>query len=403
MSEITLEIIREITQPSPSKIILLVLDGLGGLPHPQTGKSELETARTPNMDRLAANGICGLTDPVAPGITPGSAPGHLALFGYDPVKYTIGRGILEAVGIDFDVQRGDVAARGNFCTIDNNGLVIDRRAGRISDDKCTELSRLLDGQTIDGVKIFVQPVREHRLVVVMRGEGLIPDVSDSDPQKTGISPLTITAHRPAGDKLAKVANDFLTRAKQVLAKHHPANMVLLRGFSKHPDIPVVSDVFKLRSAAIASYPMYRGLAKLVGMDVLKTGKTIEEEVQTLKQNYANYDFFFIHIKGTDTGGEDGNFEAKAKVIENVDKLIPEIVSLVPDVIVVAGDHSTPAVFKGHSWHPVPFLLHSRWCRPGAITKFGESSCATSPMGRLPATSLMVLAMAHAQKLNKYGA
>ena len=403
MSEITLDIIQEIAQPSPSKIILLVMDGLGGLPHPQTGKTELETARTPNLDRLAATGICGLTEPVAPGITPGSAPGHLSLFGYDPVKYTIGRGILEAVGIDFDVRRGDVAARGNFSTIDEAGRVTDRRAGRLSDEKCVELCKLLDGQTINGVKIFVRPVREHRLVVMMRGEGLAPDVSDSDPQKTGVPPLTIIAHSPAAEKLAKVANEFLGRAKEMLAKHHPANMVLLRGFSQHPDIPTMSEVFKLKPAAIASYPMYRGLAKLVGMDVLKTGKTIEDEIQTLKQNYGSYDFFFVHIKGTDTGGEDGNFESKVKVIENVDRLVPEVTALNPDVIVVAGDHSTPATFKGHTWHPVPFLLYSRWCRPDDITKFSESSCASTSLSHLPATSLMVLAMANAQKLNKYGA
>jgi len=403
VSEITLDIIREIAQPSPSKIILLVMDGLGGLPHPQTGKTELETARTPNLDRLAATGTCGLTEPVAPGITPGSAPGHLALFGYDPVKYTIGRGILEAVGIDFDVRRGDVAVRGNFCTIDEVGRVTDRRAGRLSDDKCVELCKLLDGQTINGVKIFVRPVREHRLVVVMRGEGLVPDVGDSDPQKTGVAPLMISAHSPAAEKLAKVANEFLARAKKLLVKHHPANMVLLRGFSQHPDLPTISEIFKLKPAAIASYPMYRGLAKLVGMDVLKTGKTIEDEIQTLKQNYASYDFFFVHIKGTDTAGEDGNFEAKVKVIENVDRLVPEVTALNPDVIVVAGDHSTPATFKGHTWHPVPFLLYSRWCRPGDITRFSESSCASTSLGQLPATSLMVLAMANAQKLNKYGA
>jgi len=403
VSEITLDIIREIAQPSLSKIVLLVMDGLGGLPHPRTGKTELETARTPNLDRLAATGICGLTEPVAPGITPGSAPGHLALFGYDPVKYTIGRGILEAVGIGFDVRRGDVAARGNFCTIDEAGRVTDRRAGRLSDEKCVELCKLLDGQTINGVKVFVRPVREHRLVVVMRGEGLVPDVSDSDPQKTGVPLLTIIAHSPAAEKLAKVANEFLARAKKLLAKHHPANMVLLRGFSQHPDLPTLSEIFKLKPAAIASYPMYRGLAQLVGMDVLKTGKTIEEEIQTLKQNYASYDFFFVHIKGTDTAGEDGNFEAKVKVIENVDRLVPEVTALNPDVIVVAGDHSTPATFKGHTWHPVPFLLYSRWCRPDDITKFSEAACATTSLGRLPATSLMVLAMANAQKLNKYGA
>lgn len=399
MSEITFDIIKEIAQPTPSKIILLVMDGLGGLPHPRTGKTELETAKTPNLDQLAAKGICGLIDPIAPGITPGSAPGHLALFGYDPVKYTIGRGILEAVGIDFDVERGDVAARGNFGTIDEAGLITDRRAGRITDEKCAELSQLLDGQVIDGVKIFVRPVREHRLVVVLRGEGLVPEVTDSDPQKTGVSPLSVKALIPPAEKLAKVANEFLAQAKVILAKHHPANMVLLRGFSQHPDLPAMGEIYKLKPAAIASYPMYRGLAKLVGMAVLKTGKTVEEEIQTLKKNYADYDFFFVHIKGTDTAGEDGNFDAKVKVIEQLDRAIPEITSLQPDVIVVTGDHATPATFKGHSWHSVPFLLYSRWCRPSKITKFGESSGAT----RLPAAQLMLLAMANALKFIKYGA
>jgi len=399
VSEITFDITKEIAQPTPSKIILLVMDGLGGLPHPRTGKTELETAKTPNLDQLAARGICGLIDPITPGITPGSAPGHLALFGYDPVKYTIGRGILEAVGIDFDVARGDVAARGNFCTIDETGLVTDRRARRITDEKCAELSQLLDGQAVDGVKIFVRPVREHRLVVVLRGEGLVPKVTDSDPQKTSVPPLPVKALIPPAEKLAKVANEFLAQAKVILAKHHPANMVLLRGFSKHPDLPTMSEIYKLKPAAIASYPMYRGLAKLVGMAVLKTGKTVEEEIQTLKQNYADYDFFFIHIKATDTAGEDGNFDAKVKVIEQVDRVIPQVTSLQPDVIVVTGDHSTPATFKGHSWHPVPFLLSSKWCRPAKIAKFGESSGAT----RLPAAQLMLLAMANALKFTKYGA
>ena len=403
MSKITLDIIQEIAQPSPSKIILLVMDGLGGLPHPQTGKTELETARTPNLDRLAATGICGLTEPVAPGITPGSAPGHLSLFGYDPVKYTIGRGILEAVGIDFDVRRGDVAVRGNFCTIDEVGRVTDRRAGRLSDDRCVELCKLLDGQTINGVKIFVRPVREHRLVVVMRGEGLVPDVGDSDPQKTGVAPLMISAHSPAAEKLAKVANELLARAKKLLVKHHPANMVLLRGFSQHPDLPTISEIFKLKPAAIASYPMYRGLAKLVGMDVLKTGKTIEDEIQTLKQNYASYDFFFVHIKGTDTGGEDGNFEAKVHYIEEADGALPALEHLSPDVLVVTADHSTPSAMKGHSWHPVPVLLWSKTARRDGVREFNEVACLRGGLGLRPSMHLMPLALAHAGRLAKFGA
>jgi len=402
-SEISFDIIKEIALSTPSKIVLLVLDGLGGLPHPETGKTELETANTPNLDRLAAKSICGLIDPVAPGITPGSAPGHLALFGYDPVTFSIGRGVLEAVGIDFDLERGDVAARGNFCTINEAGLVTDRRAGRITDEKCVELCQLLDGQVIDNVRILVRPVREHRLVIVFRGDNLVPEVSDSDPQQLGVPPKPVLAINPAASQMAEVANQFLSRAKAILRPHYPANMVLLRGFSKHPDLPTLGEIYNLKPAAIASYPMYRGLAKLVGMKVLKTGKTIDDEIKTLEQNYANYDFFFIHIKGTDTAGEDGDFKAKVRVIEQVDKALPQITRLQPDVLVVTGDHSTPTLFKGHSWHPVPILLYSKWCRPDRISKFSELTCASGSLGRLPAKQVMLLAMAYATKLTKFGA
>jgi len=402
-STTNLERIKEIAQPSPSKIVLLVIDGLGGLPDPETGKTELETANTPNLDQLAAKGICGLTDPVGPGITPGSSPGHLALFGYDPVSHNIGRGVLEAIGIDFQLQPGDVAARGNFCTVDEKGLITDRRAGRISTEKCTELSRLLDGRLIDGVKVFVSPVREHRLVVVFHGDGLAPEVSDSDPQQLGVTPKPVAALSPEADKLASVANQFMTQAKTLLAEHYPSNMVLLRGFSKHPHFPSMSEIYKLKPAAIVSYPMYRGLAKLVGMEVLKTGTTIEDEITTLKQSYTDYDFFYLHIKGTDSAGEDGDFERKVRVLEQIDNTLPELISLEPDVIVVTGDHSTPALLKGHSWHPVPILLYSRWCRCDRVSEFSESACVSGGLGRFPATQVMPLAMANALKLTKFGA
>ncbi|MDO8567814.1 MAG: 2,3-bisphosphoglycerate-independent phosphoglycerate mutase [Dehalococcoidales bacterium] len=398
-----MELIRGIARPSPSKIVLLVIDGLGGLPDPNTGKTELETASTPYLDELAAHGMCGLTDPVSPGITPGSAPGHLALFGYDPIRFNIGRGVLEAVGIDFDLQPGDVAARGNFCSIDANGLITDRRAGRISTDKCTELCRLLDGQTFDNVKVLVQPVREHRFVAVFRGAGLAANVSESDPQQAGAAPLTITPVSTESARMANVANQFAAQARTILAGHHPANMVLLRGFSSHPDLPSMADIYKIKPAAIAVYPMYRGLAKLVGMDALKTGTSVEDEFRTVKTNYAGYDFFFVHIKGTDSAGEDGDFARKVKVIEQVDRALPLLLDLKPDVIVVTGDHSTPAVLKGHSWHPVPALIYSQWCRHGQVTKFGETACLSGSMGRIPAAQLMPLAMANALKLNKYGA
>jgi len=398
-----LELIKTITRPSPAKIVLLVIDGLGGLPDPQTGKTELETANTPHLDQLATKAICGLIDPVGPGITPGSAPGHLALFGYDPLTFTIGRGVLEATGIDFNLESGDVAARGNLCTVDEAGLVTDRRAGRISTAKSTELCQLLDGLVIDKAKILVRPVKEHRFIVVFRGEGLAPDVSDSDPQQTGVAPRTITTLNPQASRTASIASQFVARAKVILAKQHPANMVLLRGFSQRPQLPTMGEIYQLKPAAIASYPMYRGLAKMVGMEVLETGTSIEDEFATLKQNYANYDFFFLHIKGADSAGEDGDFDRKVRIIEQVDNALSTLMSLEPDVVVVTGDHSTPVLLKGHSWHPVPLLLYSKWCRPDRVGEFSESACTAGGLGRFPATQVMLLAMANALKLTKFGA
>ncbi len=401
--DVSLELIKSISRSSPTRIVLLVIDGLGGLPHPRTGKTELETARTPNLDQLAAKGVCGLIDPVSPGITPGSAPGHLALFGYNPISFNIGRGVLEAIGIGFDLEPGDIAARGNFCTVDETGSVTDRRAGRISTQKCTELCQLLDGVVIDRARLFVRPVSGHRLVVVFRGDELVAEVSDSDPQQTGVSPRMVTAVSPEAERMAGIANQFVAQAKVILAEHYPANMVLLRGFSRRPYFPTMGEVFKLKPAAIASYPMYRGLAKLVGMEVLDTGTTIEAEFDTLKQNYTNYDFFFLHIKATDSAGEDGDFDRKVRTIEEVDNALPRLISIEPDVIVISGDHSTPALLGGHSWHPVPILLYSKWCRSDRVSEFSESACISGGLGRFPATQVMPLAMANALKLNKFGA
>ena len=400
---LSLEQLKEITRQSESKIVLLVIDGLGGLPRPETGKTELETAHIPNLAHLAGKGTCGLTDPVSPGITPGSAPGHLALFGYDPVKFEVGRGILEALGIDFDLKKGDVAVRGNFCTVDNRGLITDRRAGRISTEENAKLCKKLGKITLDGAELYVVPVKEHRFLLLFRGEGLSGDASDSDPQQVGVAPLSVTASSPKGKSTAKLANEFTTKARWVLAESHPANMVLLRGFSQHPNLPTMDEIFKLNPAAIAAYPMYRGLAKLVGMKVLDTGSTIEEEFDTLAKNYAEHDFFFVHVKKTDSTGEDGDFDAKVKALEELDRLLPGITDLNPDVLIVTGDHSTPAMLKGHSWHPVPILLYSKWCRPDRLREFGETACASGGLGRLPALEVMPLAMANALKLTKFGA
>jgi len=394
-TQVNLELIKELAQPSPTKIVLMVLDGLGGLPDPLTGKTELETAETPNLDGVASQGICGQTLTVGNGITPGSAPGHLGLFGYNPITYRIGRGVLETVGIDFDIQKGDVATRGNFCTVDDKGLITDRRAGRISTEKCAELCRMLDGQVIDGVSISVAPVKEHRFVAVFRGDGLSDQASDSDPQQTGVLPLPVKALSTESEKLALIANKFTEESKNILLSEKPANMFLLRGFSMLPNFPSMSEVYKLKPAAISLYPMYRGLAKLVGMEIIKTGTTIEDEFK--------YDFFFMHVKATDSAGEDGDFSRKVSVLEEVDSVLPRLLKLAPDVIVVSGDHSTPALLKGHSWHPIPILLYSKWCRTDGVKSFSESACISGGLGNIPATDIMPLAMANALKLNKLGA
>ncbi len=402
-SMISFDILKDLSIKTDSKIILFVLDGLGGLPHPDTGKTELETARTPNLDKLSVKSICGLVDPIAPGIAPGSGPGHLALFGYEPVSSNIGRGVLEAVGIDFDLKPGDVAARGNFCTVDKNGLVTDRRAGRIATKKSTELCKKLEGMEINGIKILVAPVRDYRFVAVFRGKGLSLEATDTDPSREGVPPLPVKALSPSAEKLAVVANEFISRARKILSDERPANMVLLRGFSQTPHLLPMSSIYKLTPAAVAAYPMYRGLAKLVGMNSLKTGETIEDEFKTLEENYKSYDYFFFHIKGSDSAGEDGDFDRKVRVIEQFDRLLPEVTALEPDVIVVTGDHSTPATLKAHSWHPVPVLLYSKWCRTDRTPHFGESACRIGAIGRIPTMGLMPLMMANALKLIKFGA
>ena len=400
---IGLEQIGEIARSTPSKIVLLVIDGLGGLPHPETGRTELESAKTPNLDRLAREGICGMIDPVGPGITPGSAPGHLALFGYDPLKFTVGRGVLEALGIDFDLEQGDVAARGNFCTVDADGIVTDRRAGRISTESCTELCQLLDEVNIKGVEIFVSPVKEHRFVVVLRGQGLFSALSDSDPQREGLPPKAVSPLSAQAAKAANIVNEFIAKARATLTDSYPANMVLLRGFAQYPDFPQMNQVFSLIPAAIAPYHMYRGLTKVVGIELLPTGATIEEVIFALIEHYDSYDFFFLHVKEADIAGEDGDFERKVRVIEEVDSALPRLIDLNPDVIIVTADHSTPAILKAHSWHPVPFLLRSKWCRRDAAEEFSERACAAGGLGRFPATQVMPLALANALKLKKFGA
>ena len=398
-----LDLIRPLVVSNTTKIVLLSLDGLGGLPRPETGRSELETARVPNLAELASAAACGLLRHVAPGITPGSGPGHLGLFGYDPLRFQVGRGVLESLGIEFDLRGGDVAARGNFCTVDAQGRISDRRAGRIGTDVNVQLTERLRTIRLPGVEVFVEPVKEHRFVLVLRGPRLSGRLSETDPQTLGKPPLLVRALEPAAAATADLVNRFVTEAGRLLRDATPANMVLLRGFDQLPELPRFPEVYGLRAAAIAAYPMYRGLAKLVGMDVLKTGGTFESEVATLAEHWDSYDFFFVHYKDTDKAGEDGDFDAKVAALERFDAHVPTVRALAPDVLVVSGDHATPSILAGHGWQPVPALLWSRYCGADPVTAFTERACAAGTLGTIPAHHLMPLVMANAQRLTKFGA
>ena len=393
---------RELCSPTPSKIVMLVVDGLGGLPHPETGRSELETAKTPNLDRLAAQSACGLTTPVAPGITPGSGPGHLALFGYDPVKYLIGRGVLEAIGIGVELNEGDVAARGNFCTLDESGLLVDRRAGRIPTSDSAPLVALLDRIEVPEADISVCPVRDHRFVLVLRGDGLNEHVAETDPQALGASPREAEATVPEAEKTAETVRSFTRQARKLIGERASANMVLLRGFSALPNLPDMGKTYSLNPACIAAYPMYRGLAQLVGMEVVPTGMSFDDELDTLEKSFHDHDFFFLHYKPADAAGEDGDFEGKVETLEYLDARMPRLLDLDIDTLVVAGDHSTPSIMGSHSWHPVPFLVNSAISGGNVVGEFNERACASGSIGGIPAVSVMTIALANAGKLQKYG-
>lgn len=400
------DLTRQLTTASGGKIVLLVMDGVGGLPMTQDGLTELEAAHTPNLDRLAREGSVGLSIPVTRGVAPGSGPAHLALFGYDPIQYEIGRGVLEATGIGLEVEPGDVAIRGNFCTVDEQGLITDRRAGRIPTEEGAKRVELLRQITVPGVTIDIEIAKEYRFAMVLRGDGLNDAIGDTDPQATGVPPLPAQAQNPGAQHTADIVNEWLAQAREVLRGQEPANMVTLRGFAMEPGLPKYADVYKLKAACVAVYPMYKGVSKLVGMDVVQTSAndTPRDEFNHVGRVWNDYDFIFCHIKYTDSRGEDGDFDAKAKVIEQVDEALPVLLDLNPDVLIVTGDHSTPAKLRSHSWHPVPTLLWAPETHmPDRAQSYGERECMCGALGQFPATDLMVMALAHAKRLVKYGA
>jgi 2,3-bisphosphoglycerate-independent phosphoglycerate mutase len=401
------ELLAPLVIKNDTKIVLLVMDGLGGLPV-DDGLTELESAWTPNLDELARTSACGLHTPVAMGITPGSGPGHLALFGYDPVRHQIGRGILEALGLGLTVKSTDVAIRCNFSTL-KDGLVQDRRAGRIPTEESRKLTERLQGEIgeLDDAEVIFAPGMEHRFAVLLRFPYPLEQgsdaINDTDPQSTGKPPLPLAAETAEAERVAKVAEKLVTRAGELLKDQERANHILLRGISQKPLLPSFEEAYGLRALAIAAYPMYRGVSKLVGMEAPSVAGDIREELDFLKENYEGYDFFFVHIKKVDSYGEDGNFEAKAGKISEMDSAIPEILGLKPDVLIVTGDHSTPSVLKNHSWHPVPALLKSPYVLGGLSQAFSERECSKGELGIFPTTGLLPLALANSLRLKKFGA
>lgn len=395
--------LARLAQPANSRIVLVVVDGLAGYADAHRG-TELEEALTPNLDQLAAEGAVGLLDPVGPGITPGSGPGHLALFGYDPCEFELGRGALSAAGLEIELRPGDVAARGNLATLDTDGRVVDRRAGRIADDSAREIvRRLAEGIDLDGVDVVLAHEAQHRVLVVFRGAGLDPRLSDTDPQKVGVPPRSPHALVPQADRSAQVVAAFDRQVRELLAGEPQANSLLLRGFDTHRELPSMQSRHGLNPAAIAVYPMYRGIARLVGMDVLPKAHDLDDQLNLLRAHWDDYDYFFVHHKGADSAGEDGDFAAKVAAIEAIDKAIPAIVELGPDVVVVTGDHATPSQMAAHSWHPVPALVWGERVGKDDVDRFGERWCRQGALGRRPSVELMPIMLACAGRLAKYGA
>jgi len=387
-------------------VVLLVMDGLGDTATAaSTWRTPLDAARTPNLDALVKESACGRGIPVSPGITPGSGPGHLALFGYDPVEHEIGRGVLEAAGLDMEITPRDVCARANFATYDANGIITDRRAGRIPTKTCQTLTATLATElpSIEDVAIVLKAGRGHRFVAILRGDGLDGDLTDADPHHEGSPILEVKANTPAAAKTARIANEFIARANALLKRERPANGILMRGFSKTPAIRPFPEKWRITSAAIATYPMYRGITKLLGLDVLPTGETIADELDTYVTDAANYDYVFIHVKPTDAAGEDGNFDAKVAAIEETDAALPALLRREPDVLCVTGDHSTPIANKAHSWHPVPVMVRSKLCGADRLERFTERHCNSGSLGIFPMAELMPVLLANAGRIDKFGA
>jgi 2,3-bisphosphoglycerate-independent phosphoglycerate mutase len=402
-------IYSELTLKTKTKLALVVLDGLGDLATREQGYvTPLEAATTPNLDALSKDSAQGRMIPLAPGLTPGSGPGHLGLFGYDPLEVQVGRGVIEALGLGMELKAGDICARANFATLDPKGIVTDRRAGRIPTETCEKLCAMLSAKVkkIGETEVLVQPGKEHRFVVIFRGKGLAGPLTDADPNREGLPIPTVKPRDPksAGQKkVAKLIADFYKAALPVIANERPANGFLMRGIAHQPEIPLFEERYQLKPAALAVYPMYKGLAQLVGMKKIEGPQTIKQQFERYLAEYDNFDFFFIHFKYTDKYGEDGNFAAKKKAIEEFDAALPILLRKRPDVLAITGDHSTPVALHGHSWHPQPVLLHSAFSGSDKLERFTETGANTGSLGVFEAKYLIRLMQANARMFDKFGA
>jgi 2,3-bisphosphoglycerate-independent phosphoglycerate mutase len=357
---------------------------------------------------LSKDSAQGRLIPVAPGITPGSGPGHLGLFGYDPLEFQVGRGVIEALGLGLELKPGDVCARANFATLDAKGIVTDRRAGRIPTEVCEKMVALLSAKIkkIGDTQVIIKAGKEHRFVVVFRGKGLEGPLTDADPNREGLPIPTVkprNAKNAKQKKTAKLIADFYKAALPILTKQKPANGFLMRGIAHQPEIPLFEERYLLKPACLAVYPMYKGLAQLVGMEKIEGPQTIKEQFERCIAEYDNYDFFFVHFKYTDKYGEDGNFAAKKKAIEEFDAALPILLKRKFDVIAITGDHSTPCALKGHSWHPQPVLLHSAASGADKLDRFTETGANSGSLGIMPAKFLIRLMQANAKMFDKFGA
>ncbi len=396
--------IQSLAEKNENRIVLLVLDGVGDCSNDGKGTA-LQIAATPNMDKLAGKSALGLAHPVAPAITPGSGPGHLGLFGYDPLIYKVGRGVLSANGIGFELQQGDVAARLNFCTLDDNGNVSDRRAGRISTEKNEELVKKIKEklEPPNGIDIFMETVAEHRTLLVLRGKDLTDNLGDTDPQETGVPPLAPDRKPYGSSRTADIVKNLLDQIKEILDDEEKANFLLTRGFAQQPEWPSFAERYQVKPAAVAGYPMYKGISRLLGIEIFSEAKEAEQICKDVVRALQDHTFVFGHYKYTDKTGEDGDLDEKVKVIEDMDKALPDLIGADPDVLIITGDHSTPPSLESHSWHPVPVLMKAPYLRGDSGDQFDEVSCRNGELGTFYARELMPLALAHSGKLQKYGA